>query len=58
MFSDLQIHFLLGADESYITHHVSLFALAARKLQSNFKLPKYRFLIIYYPLLCFFKPGF
>lgn len=32
MFSDLQIHFLLRDDENYITHHVSLLALAARKL--------------------------
>lgn len=32
MFSDLQIHFLLGDNESYITYYVSLFALAARKL--------------------------
>lgn len=55
MFSDLQIHFLLGDNENYITHHVSLFALVARKLRTNFKLPKCRFLIIYCPLLHFFK---
>ena len=55
MFSDLQIHFLLWDDENYITHHVSLLALAARKLWTKFKLPRYKFLIIYSPLLHFFK---
>lgn len=55
VFSDLQIHFRLWDNENYITHHVSLFALAARKLWTKFQTSQVWVLIIYFPLLCFFK---